>query len=106
MVCILVEIVRYADDSQPGWVECHLNDAHGRLWSFVEKVPMVTEADLNASSTYPQPGIIACEVIERRQDGGREVVIVNTNLPWSIEATTGETRFEIGTEQLIEFDRA
>ncbi|MDI1443615.1 hypothetical protein [Polyangium sp. 6x1] len=42
-----VQIVRFADDAQPGWVECHLLDAHGRRWAFLEKVPVVTTARLD-----------------------------------------------------------
>jgi hypothetical protein len=99
-----VEIVRYADDSFPGWVECCLTDAHGRRWSFVEKVPIVTTAHMDAATPYPQPGVIASQVVGRRQDGGREVVAIDTERPWHIEATTGETQFEVGPEQVIEFD--
>ncbi len=104
MVGVQVEIVRYTDDSFPGWVECHLTDAYGRRWTFVEKVPIVTGAAIGAASPYPQPVVIACEVVARRQDCAREVVAVDTERPWHVEATTGETRFEVGPEQLIEFD--
>jgi hypothetical protein len=104
VVGVQVEIVRYTDDSFPGWVECCLTDAHGRRWSFVEKVPIVTTADIGAASPYPQPGVIACEVVGRRRDAGREVLTVNTERPWHIEATTGETRFEVDPGQVIEFD--
>ena len=37
MFGITVTIVRYVgDEPQPGVVECQLEDAHGRQWSFVE----------------------------------------------------------------------
>jgi hypothetical protein len=104
VVGVQVEIARYTDDSQPGWVECQLTDIHGCRWSFIEKVPIVTLAWLDAGSSYPQPGIIACEVIDRRQDDGREVVAINTERPWHVEATSGETRFEVSPEQMVEFD--
>jgi hypothetical protein len=64
LLAISVQIVRYVDDSQPGWVECQFTDMHGRQWSFIEKVPVVSETWLGSSSAYPQPGAIACEVIE------------------------------------------
>jgi hypothetical protein len=101
---VVIEICRYVDDSQPGWVECRLIDARGREWLFVEKVPVITTEDLDASSDYPRPGVIACQVLERRQEGEREVVGIDTKLPWHVEATTGETRFEIRPEQLVEVD--
>src|SRR4051794_4144908 len=98
VVGVQVEIVRYTDDSYPGWVECQLIDVNGRLWSFIEKLPVVTLAWLDAKSSYPQPGIIACEVVETRQDDGREIVTINTERPWSVEATSGETRFEVSPQ--------
>jgi hypothetical protein len=101
MVGVLAVIRRYVSDDQPGWVECALTDAHGKDWVFVEKVPVITAEPLDARSTYPRPVVLACEVVERRQDGGREVVVVDTERPWGIAATTGETRFEVRPEQLV-----
>jgi hypothetical protein len=97
MLGVKVQIARYADDWQPGWVECRLTDAHGRLWSFVEKVPVVTSAPLDSSSIYPQPGVIACEVVERV--GG--VVRIDTTRPWGVESVEGETRFEVAESLLV-----
>jgi hypothetical protein len=99
VVGVQVEIVRYVADSQPGWVECCLIDVHGRRWSFVEKVPIVTQAALGASSTYPQPGVIACEVVGRA--GG--VASIDTANPWGIKSLEGETRFEVPEGSLVEW---
>lgn len=104
MFGIAVEIRRYVDDAQPGWVECGITDAGGREWVFVEKVPVITTEDLDARSEYPRPGVIACQVVERRQQSGRDIVVVDTELPWHVEATTGDTRFEVRPEQVVEFD--
>ena len=106
MIGVRVTICRYVDASQPGWVECRLVDRHGKDWSFVQKVPVVTTEDLDAGSPYPREGVIACEVIERRLDSsGREVAIIDTERPWAIEATSGQTRFEVQPEQLVEIAR-
>lgn len=72
MLGVRVNISRYADDSFPGWVECRLVDALGHEHVFVEKVPVVTKAHLDAASTYPQSGVIACVVLGSRKsdDGG------------------------------------
>src|ERR1700733_4036676 len=69
MLGVQVQIVPFVDDYQPGIIECQFIDAHGRLWSFIEKVPVVTELDLDGDSSYPQPGVIACEEVERFLDG-------------------------------------
>ncbi len=90
MLGVQITIFRYADDSQPGWVECILTDVRGQEWRFIEKVPVVTRADLDASSTYPQSGVIACQIIDRRlAPDGREVVTIDTSLPWDIPSTSG-----------------
>jgi hypothetical protein len=103
VIAVKVSIIRYVDDSQPGIVECKLVDARGREWTVIEKVPVVSLVDLDASSNYPQPGVIGCLVVERRQQAdGREVVTISTEKPWDIESTTGETRFDVVPEQLIE----
>lgn len=99
VIGVHVQIVRYADDSQPGWVECQLTDAHGRLWSFVEKLPVVSEALLDACSAYPQTGIIACEVIGI----AGEVARVDTTCPWGVESVEGETQFEVPERLLVEW---
>lgn len=59
---VVVSIVRFVDGAFPGWVECVLRDAQGVSWTFVEKVPVVSAHPLDSASTYPQRGLIACEV--------------------------------------------
>lgn len=103
MKAIRVDIVRFIDAAQPGWVECRLSDAAGQHWFFKEKVPVVSEADLTADSTYPQPGVIACEVLESHERAdGKQIVIIDTERPWHCESTTGQTRFEVFAERVVE----
>lgn len=99
---VRISITHWVDDSQPGWVEGCLTDAHGRTFSFVEKAPIVSEEELDANSEYPRQGHIAGTLIERRIDAmGGELLIVDTARPWGIEATSGETQFEVRPEQVI-----
>lgn len=65
MASVRVEIVRYTDDHQPGFVECQFNDAAGQLRSFEEKVPVVTTESLDANSGYPRPGSVGCTILGR-----------------------------------------
>ena len=103
MTAIIVEVRRYVDDAQPGWVECWLTDAEGRAWAFVEKVPVISTEPLDAHSRYPRQGVIACRVVERMADaGGRERVVIDTEVPWGVAATSGETRFVVSHDQLVE----
>jgi hypothetical protein len=97
MINMPVQIVRYVDSSQPGWVECRLLDVHGCYWSFIEKIPVVTKEDWDASSAYPKPGFIACEVISQVAGIAR----INTSRPWGILSVEGKTEFEVPDVSLI-----
>ena len=105
MLGVRVTITRFVDEYQPGWVECSLTDAWGKLWLFVEKVPVVADTALDSRSEYPQPGVIACEIAGKQRDSdGREVITIDTAKPWYVEATTGEVRFDVLPEQLTEWE--
>jgi hypothetical protein len=103
MVEIRVQIVRYVDDSQPGWVEAKLRDAWGNEWIFVDKVPIFTETSLDTHSNYPQPGVIRCGIVRSwRDESGRELCTIDTSRPDSVEATNGKSRFDVLMEQLVQ----
>ena len=69
-----------------------------------EKVPVVTTSALDSNSSYPQPGVIACRMIGRKIDAtGREILTIDTELPWSIQSAAGQTHFELLREHLVEF---
>jgi hypothetical protein len=63
-----IEIVRYTDDHVPGFVECRLTDVFGRVWSFEEKVPVVSAEYLSADSGYPRASSIDCKILRREAD--------------------------------------
>jgi len=104
MKAIRVQIDRCVDASQyPAVVECTLVDAAGTAHRFVEKAPIVTEADLDSGSAYPQPGVIACAVLGVRQTvGGQSVMEVDTEQPWHVESAEGLTRFEVDAAQVVD----
>jgi hypothetical protein len=103
---IRVSIDRFTDTDQPGWVECTFVDAAGIRHLFLEKVPIVTAENLWSDSVYPREGFIACTVVgvDRASDG-REVLIVETEHPDGVESTTGEVRFQVFRDQLVETKR-
>jgi hypothetical protein len=91
MHIISVQIVRFTDASFPGWVE----------WLLADKVPIFTSAPLDAASSFPQPGVVACEIFREWTDEcGRRRCIISTERPWGIEATSGETQFEVFVDQI------
>ena len=82
MAAVTVKIVRFTDNSQPGWVECNLTDAWGRQWVFEDKVPIFTTEHLDSETTYPRQGLICCQIIKRWSDeSARELVTIDTQSP-------------------------
>lgn len=96
---LTVQILRFVDEKFPGWVECKFVDATGRPHSFIEKIPIVTNEDLDADSGYPQPGIVGCEIVKQFQDDkGRRLVCITTSRPWSIETAEGLSEFTVSAD--------
>lgn len=80
MTCLRVDIVRFADESFPGFVHCDFTDANGNRHTVLEKIPVVTTEDLWSDSTYPQLGMLPCERLERLHDNaGRALALVSIN---------------------------
>jgi len=101
MPILVVKITRFVEEHQPNIVECVLTDAQGQSHLFIEKSAIVSTEELWATSTYPRPGSIACEVEEEWKDeAGRPLLRVNTARPWSVESTTGETVFVVESSQI------
>jgi hypothetical protein len=100
---VVVEILRWVDDYQPGIVECKLVDAAGESHLFIEKSPIVSTEDLWSHTTYPRPGAIDCTLLERWMDEkGRQLSRIDTSRPWHVESTEGCTSFVVLESQLGE----
>jgi hypothetical protein len=106
MIGVRVSITRYvSDEPQPGIVECEFFDAHGRRWNFVEKTAIVSAEYLDVRTSYPQPGVIACEITGRNRDAaGREIILVDTQRPWCVESVDGSMQFEVLPASLVEWE--
>ena len=98
---VVIEISRLVDDHFPGFVECLLIDSAGEKHVFVEKAPVVS-GELSSTSTLPAAGAIACVVESEWQDHeGRALVNINTEKPWGVESSAGQTRFVVLASQLV-----
>lgn len=98
---ITVQIVRFVDNSFPGFVEARFFAALGVEHRFMEKVPVGGLEDLLADSDYPRAGVIRCENENERQDAdGRSLLAVSTELPDGVESTAGLSRFIVLTPQI------
>jgi hypothetical protein len=106
MIAIKIQITKFISDDHPGFVECSFFDALNKEHIVQDKVPIVTEKYLDANSTYPQNGVIACEIVNEWTDtNGQKIFKVNTSKPWGVDTIDGLTEFDVLEEQLIEFNR-
>ena len=100
MLGVKIKIIKYVDDSQPGWVRCVLTDAFGKEWFFTEKVPIVTLVYLDEKSSYPQEGIINCMIVsENNKDN---CIDIDTSKPYGVCSEENNTNFTIFKTQLVD----
>ena len=98
---LAVEITRFVDDHQPGWVECEFVDAAGSRHILVDKVPILSLESLDATSNYPRVGFARCEVFHRwKDDRGRKLARISIASPDGIESTQGLSEFVVLFTQL------
>jgi len=101
MPSVSVSISRFVDEHFPGFVEFIITDAVGMRHTFVDKVPIVTEANLHLESVYPQPGMLPCEIVAESSDiNGRGLVQVSTARPCGVESTEGASIFSVLATQV------
>jgi hypothetical protein len=82
-------------------VACEFVDAEGRRHTLIDKVPIFTVELLDATSNYPKPGSVGCEVLNQWEDGkGRKLVRISTAKPFDIESTEGLSEFVVLSTQL------
>ena len=68
----------------------------------VEKAPIVTVAVLDRNSSYPQPGLIACEIVREWIDQrGRRLVTISTEHPWGVTSVAGLIHFDVQPESVV-----
>ena len=98
MVDLPVQIVRFVEEHQPPIVEAKFRDSTGCFHKFIDKSAIfTTDWGLDATSHYPQPGVIRCEVLGRSHDSdGREVVRVRTE----VESTESLSEFIVFAAEL------
>ena len=101
MELLTVQIVRFVDPHQPGFVECEFTDADDRRHTLVDKVPIFTVEDLDGSSAYPRPGGAPCEILLRWKDAdGRDLVRLTLTKPVGMESADGRAEFTVLASQL------
>jgi hypothetical protein len=96
-----VQIVRFVDEHQPGWVACEFQDVEGHRHTVIDKVPILTNEDLRADSAYPKPGTLPCEVLDQWKDSnGAELARISTRYPLDDQSIEGLSEFVVAATQL------
>lgn len=91
MKAIKIQIVRFVMEHQPNIIEGRFTDAFGKEHIVHEKSPVISQFYLEADSEYPQPGEIACEIVNTWNDEkGRKIITVSSEKPWHIETLEGD----------------
>jgi hypothetical protein len=102
MSTVPIQIVRMVHENNPDFVAAELRDAFGNVHTFVDKVPIFCEEYcLPRDASYPVPGVLGCEVVERWvADDGKDLARIDTEIPWHIESTLGEHYFVVLAEKV------
>ena len=102
MLALKVDIVEYISDDQPGFVEVRFKDAWNKEFVVHDKVPIFTTENLDATNTYPQPGVIVCLLVKEFKDkDGRKIMTIDTEKPWGVNTIDELYQFDVLPEQLI-----
>lgn len=103
MTCLRVDIIAFVDESFPSFVRCAFIDADGKRHTFIEKVPVVTTQELWSDSTYPQPGVVPLEGIEKLQDGThRGLARATIGAGYSMDSPGYSAHFIVLESQLVD----
>ncbi|MFG3091354.1 hypothetical protein ACGGAI_27395 [Streptomyces antibioticus] len=95
MILLRCRATRLVDEGFPGWVEVVLRDAHGRVWTIVDKGPVFGGAGLG-----PETGFPVEVTLEGTPTGVAGLVRVSTD-PHHVAAEDGTDEFEVFPEQLL-----
>lgn len=101
---LAVQIVRFADESFPGWLACEFVDCEGVRHTIVDKWPHIADEMLDEKSAYPCLGHVVCEVLSQfKHDQEGELVRISIANPVAMESTEGLSEFTVLASQLSEY---
>lgn len=101
-----IKIIEFADNSQPGFVNCTFTDLYGQEYIIFEKIPVVTDENLDENSDYPKDGIVGCLILDENPDmTNANIVKINIAEPLHISTENDETIFFVLKNQLTDYDK-
>jgi hypothetical protein len=98
---IAIQLLRFVDDHQPGFVEFELCDAYGHQHLFVEKIPVVTLLNVNSTSSFPISEKLDCTIALKRTSIDSTIQFeVDTTAPWGVVSNTNQSKFWVKSTAL------
>ena len=98
-----VQIVRFVDEHQPGFVACEFTDAEGGSHTLIEQVPVVSLEMLDATSGFPRHGAVRCTVLQKwNRPDGVSVARISLGTPDGIETVDGGSQFVVLASEVNE----
>ncbi len=85
-----VEILGVESEDFPVWIECKLTEFDGSEHRIIEKLPVLTEQELNTKK-LPTTLQIECTVLSIDQ----EKVLIDLSMPLGIQSTEGVQKFVV-----------
>lgn len=102
MNALKIKIIELVDDWQPGWVKCTFQDINKKEWVIVDKIPVITNKDLDKNSQYPIDEIIECKILNQSVSTTGEIMMtIDLSQPWGISEEGGQTVFQVSSSQLV-----
>ena len=101
---LLVTVIEYLkSDTYPDWVRCRFEDAYGKEWTILEKVPVITPEEFDQDTPLPYSTRVAVRVLKTFRDAeNREVARVDTNEIWGVWTEDGSWEFDVFLSRIIE----
>lgn len=99
---LLITVTEYIkSDTYPDWVRCSFEDAYGKEWTIVEKVPVITPNGFDEMTQLPYQTKVAVVVLKTFKDSeNREVVRVDTNQIWGVSTEDDVWEFDVLKSQI------
>ncbi len=101
VILLRCRATRLVDEGFPGWVEVVLRDAHGRMWTMVDKCPIFGDADLGPETVFPVEVTLECRTLDFIAEGRPGGVVKVSTDPHHVAAEDGTDEFDVLPEQLL-----